>query len=71
LFSLLLAVMAGLVPAIHVLPGARKAWMRGTSPRMTVQIIAAWPLRQADDPLQFFFNERLETEGENAWLKCR
>ena len=30
-------VMAGLVPAIHVLPPAQKAWMRGTSPRMTVE----------------------------------
>ena len=29
--------MAGLVPAIHVLPPAQKAWMRGTSPRMTVE----------------------------------
>jgi hypothetical protein len=30
-------VMAGLVPAIHVLPAAQKTWMRGTSPRMTVE----------------------------------
>ena len=28
-------VMAGLVPAIHVLVVARKTWMRGSSPRMT------------------------------------
>ncbi len=28
--------MAGLVPAIHALRHARKTWMRGTSPRMTV-----------------------------------
>jgi hypothetical protein len=24
--------MAGLVPAIHVLPAAEKTWMRGTEP---------------------------------------
>ena len=29
--------MAGLVPAIHVLLAAPKTWMRGTSPRMTVE----------------------------------
>ena len=29
-------VMTGLVPVIHVLVAARKTWMRGTSPRMTV-----------------------------------
>jgi hypothetical protein len=28
-------VMAGLVPAIHVFAADAKAWMRGTSPRMT------------------------------------
>jgi hypothetical protein len=28
-------VMAGLVPAIHVLAAAPKTWMRGSSPRMT------------------------------------
>jgi len=28
--------MPGLVPGIHVLPAARKAWMAGTSPAMTV-----------------------------------
>jgi hypothetical protein len=29
--------MAGLVPGIHVLCAARKAWMAGTSPAMTLQ----------------------------------
>jgi hypothetical protein len=29
--------MAGLVPAIHVLHFAQKTWMRGSSPRMTVE----------------------------------
>jgi hypothetical protein len=29
--------MAGLVPAMHVLLAARKTWMRGTSPRMTLE----------------------------------
>src|SRR5262249_27971760 len=33
--------MAGLVPAIHVSTAARKTWMRGTSPRMTVNQRAA------------------------------
>jgi hypothetical protein len=33
--------MAGLVPAIHVLPAAQKTWMRGTSPRMTVERLSA------------------------------
>ncbi len=28
--------MAGPVPAIHTLQHARKTWMRGKSPRMTV-----------------------------------
>jgi hypothetical protein len=27
--------VAGLVPAIHAFGARRKAWMRGTSPRMT------------------------------------
>ena len=31
-------VMAGLVPAIHALAAARKTWMRGTSPRMTLAL---------------------------------
>ena len=29
--------MAGLIPAIHVFCLARKTWMRGTSPRMTLR----------------------------------
>jgi len=37
-------VMAGLVPAIHVLPAAQKRWMRGTSPRMTVERIQRDPI---------------------------
>jgi hypothetical protein len=55
-------VMAGLVPAIHVLPAARKTWMRGTKarlrassthygPRMTVE-------RLERDPPQY----RADTE---------
>jgi len=31
-------VMAGLVPAIHVLAKARKTWMPGSSPGMTAEI---------------------------------
>jgi hypothetical protein len=30
-------VMPGLVPGIHVLLAARKAWMAGTSPAMTME----------------------------------
>jgi len=33
--SLSLYVMAGLVPAIHVLAHTRKTWMPGTRPGMT------------------------------------
>jgi hypothetical protein len=29
--------MAGPVPAIHVMLAAEKTWMRGTSPRMTIE----------------------------------
>jgi hypothetical protein len=29
-------VMPGLVPGIHVLAAARKTWMAGTSPAMTI-----------------------------------
>ena len=38
-------VMAGLVPAIHVLlsAGARKTWMRGSSPRMTREMCSLRP----------------------------
>jgi hypothetical protein len=32
-------VMPGLVPGIHVLLRARKAWMAGTSPAMTMWIM--------------------------------
>jgi hypothetical protein len=37
-------VMAGLVPAIHALPAAQKTWMRGMSPRMTVERLERDPL---------------------------
>jgi hypothetical protein len=36
--------MAGLVPAIHALLDKWKAWMRGTSPRMTSDVSdMPWP----------------------------
>jgi hypothetical protein len=31
-------VMPGLVPGIHVLGAARKTWMAGTSPAMTMRM---------------------------------
>jgi hypothetical protein len=34
-------VMPALVAGIHVLAAASKAWMRGTSPRMTVHKLGA------------------------------
>src|SRR6516225_8157955 len=34
-----LHVMAGLVPAIHVLAARRKTWMPGTSPGMTAECV--------------------------------
>src|SRR5262249_6533753 len=34
-FPITLTVMAGLVPAIHVLAAAKKTWMPGTRPGMT------------------------------------
>jgi hypothetical protein len=43
-------VMAGLVPAIHAFVTARKTWMPGTSPGMTMERLAqvdgdrAWAL---------------------------
>ena len=38
--SSIYSVMAGLVPAIHVFAVARKTWMPGTSPGMTVRVAA-------------------------------
>jgi hypothetical protein len=32
---MVLSIMAGLVPAIHVFTAASKTWMPGTSPGMT------------------------------------
>jgi hypothetical protein len=34
------SVMAGLVPAIHDLLSMRKAWMPGTRPGMTTELVA-------------------------------
>jgi len=44
-------VMPGLVPGIHVLRGAPKTWMAGTSPAMTTD-------RHGESSLSFLSNDQ-------------
>jgi hypothetical protein len=57
--------MPGLVPGIHVLE-ARKAWMTGTSPAMTVRVLSM-PLQNRVDP----FGELFATPARGLFMGNR
>src|ERR1700739_2096416 len=71
------SVMAGPVPAIHVLPPERKAWMPGTRPGMTKKTLRQCRLDLADDRLEGRrlvdreIGEHLAVDGDAGLVEAR